>query len=76
MSKEFEAYYYIVKHPDCACLKKFEIIGNALKALEIIKEIIPIEENAFEYDVGSDTYYFLDIPITKDKYDLLKEVLL
>lgn len=47
-----------------------------LKALEIIKEIVPIEENAFEYDIGSDTYYFLDIPITKDKYDLLKEVLL
>ena len=49
---------------------------NKLKALEIIKEIIFIEEEDFFYDKETDTYFFIGYKVPKDKYDLLKEVLL
>lgn len=47
-----------------------------LKALEIIKETLSIEEDDFYYDEESDKYFFVGSVINKDKYDLLKEVLL
>ena len=47
-----------------------------LKALEIIKEIIPIEEEDFFYDKETDTYFFIGYKVSKKQFDLLKEVML
>ena len=47
-----------------------------LKALEIIKEIIPIEEEDFFYDKETDTYFFIGHKVSEEQYGLLKEVLL
>lgn len=49
---------------------------NKIKALEIIKESLLIEENDFYYDEELDKYFFIGKVVSKEKYDLLKEVLL
>ena len=78
MSKEFDAYYYIVKHPNCACLKEFEIIGNALKALEIIKEkrvdclVLFLSQTHIEYNDMCETE---KDKLLKEEYVFLKKVL-
>ena len=50
-------------------------ISKELEALNIIKEIFPIEEEDFCYDKQTDTYIFLGYKVSKEEYDLLKEVL-
>ncbi len=47
-----------------------------LKVLEIIKETLPVKEEDFFYDKETDTYFFMGYKVSKEKYDLLKEVLL
>lgn len=45
------------------------------QALEIIKESIPIEGEDFFYDSEFDTYLFLGNKVSKEEFELLKEVL-
>lgn len=47
-----------------------------LKALEMIKEIMSVEEEDFFYDKETDTYFFVGFKVSKEQYDLLKKVLL
>lgn len=56
--------------------RRLTIIEMTLKALEIIKETIPIKEEDFFYDEETDTYFFIGYEVSKNQYDLLKEVLL
>ena len=49
---------------------------KSLQVLEIIKEIIPIEEEDFFYDKETDTYFFIGYRVSKKQFELLKEVLL
>ncbi len=55
------------------CLNNIE---KQLKALEIIKESIPIEEEDFVYDEETDTYFFIGDKVSKEQFDLLREVML
>ena len=58
-------------------IPNFEIIEKELKALEIIKNIKGlIEDEDLFYDSEEDKYYFFSNEISKEEYDLLKEVLL
>ena len=45
------------------------------KALEIIKESIPIEEEDFFYDSEFDTYLFIGHKVSKEQFYLLNRVL-
>lgn len=59
--------------------KEYKDVNNVakrLKALRIIKDTLPIDEEDFYYDDITDKYFFVGNEISKDKYDLLKEVLL
>lgn len=51
-------------------------VNKEHKALEIIKESIPIEGEDFFYDSEFDTYLFIGHKVSKEQFDLLKEVLL
>ena len=53
-----------------------EIINEALNVLKIIKEALEICEEDFFHDEETGIYFFIGKPIEKEKYDLLKEVLL
>lgn len=70
---ELKIYHYDL-------LKENERLHNQkvkkLKALEIIKESIPIEGEDFFYDSEFDTYLFIGHKVSKEQFDLLKEVLL
>ena len=55
--------------------ESIKAVEKSLKALEIIKEIIPIEEEDFFYDKETDTYFFIGHKVSKNQYELLKEVL-
>ena len=51
-------------------------IEKELKALDVIRESIPIEEEDFFYDKETDTYFFIGNKVSKEQFYLLKEVLL
>ena len=53
-----------------------KIIEKELKALEIMTKSLEIGEEDFFYDDKENIYYFIGSEISKEKYDLLKEVLL
>ena len=53
-----------------------DTIEKELKALEIMTKSLGIGKEDFFYDNKTNTYYFVGGVITKEKYDLLKEVLL
>lgn len=69
-----DIYKYAYLNP--ANKEKLHIIEKALKALEIIKDSIPIEEEDFFYDKETDTYFFIGHKVSKEQFYLLKEVLL
>ena len=47
-----------------------------LKALDFIKETLPIDEEDFFFDKETNKYFFIGREVSKDRFDLLKEVLL
>ena len=58
-------------------IKSFDDLDDRLKALEIIKESVEPEIIIWKHETTQGTrYYCLGKPITKETYDLLKEVLL
>ena len=56
--------------------KDINNVGKRLKAFEIIKETLPIDEQDFFYDEETNKYFFIGREVSKDRFDLLKEVLL
>ena len=90
MSKELEALesineivlpYSVAKQghlrPRDVCHNEFSIIEKSLKALEIIKEKeVNVNCIISGWSLGKYNSYKTHISLTKDEYDLLKEVLL
>ena len=77
MSKELEALERLTRiHNHDEFMECYDIIENGLKALEIIKETLSFEKEDFFYEKIYDTYFFIGNKVSKEKYDLLKEVLL
>ena len=79
MSKGLEALERF-KQPQMICDldwdNRVSIIEKELKALEIIKNIEGfVDKEDFFYDDEEDKYYFFSYEITKEEYDLLKEVM-
>lgn len=88
MSKEIKSFeiikkmykYFVKKYRDLEpklmiCEKEdFDTIEKSLKALEIIKEVLPINEDDFYEENGK--CYFIGNEVDKDTFELLKEVLL
>lgn len=54
---------------------EIEVIENELRALEIIKKHFVLTESDLRYDEELKKYLFCDAPISKEEFDLLKEVL-
>ena len=61
--------------------EQFDTIEEELKEseknkqiLDTLKEALQIDETDFFHDVLTDKYYFIGSEITKEKYDLLKEM--
>ena len=70
--------YILTEYPDSILKdidKDKEIIEKELKALGIIIKTLEIGKEDLFYDSEDDKYYFFSYEISKEKYDLLKEIL-
>lgn len=78
MSKELEALQDLSKLVFIyGGVKQYQIIEKSLKALEIIKEKqVNVNCIISGWSLGKYNSYKTHISLTKDEYDLLKEVLL